>query len=196
MTDSFDYAGLVIRIEQDEDAQSPREDVDNFGTMVCFSHRYSLGDEHDYRSSDYSDWEAMEEAIVQQEDPAVILSLYLYDHSGITISTSSFNCPWDGGQIGFTFVSKADVRKEYGLKRISKKALIRAMNLLDAEVKAYDTYLTGDVWNYIIERKGGEEISSCCGLFGHDYCVKEAKAVVDRIWAREAQSVSIPIRVG
>ena len=179
MSESIEHAGLTIRIEPDDDPESPRE-WDSFGKMVCFHRRYDLGDEHDYRSDDYSGWDEMEDAIQQEEDAAVVLPLYLYDHSGITMSAGPFSCPWDSGQVGFTFISKADLRKEYGLKRISKVALKKAEKLLIAEVEEYDQYLTGDVWGYVIERDG-EEVSSCWGFFGDKYCVEEAKRVAESI---------------
>jgi len=44
MSDTIEHAGYTIRIEQDQDAESPRE-YDNLGTMVCWHSRYKLGDE-------------------------------------------------------------------------------------------------------------------------------------------------------
>jgi hypothetical protein len=35
------------------------------------------------------------------ERTVVVLPLYLYDHSGLTISTSPFSCRWDSGQVGY-----------------------------------------------------------------------------------------------
>lgn len=37
-----------------------------------------------------------------------ILPLYLYDHSGITMSTTSFNDRWDSGQVGYIYASRED----------------------------------------------------------------------------------------
>ena len=39
-----------IHIEQDEDAESPREWDSNIGTMVCWHKNYNLGDEHNFSS--------------------------------------------------------------------------------------------------------------------------------------------------
>ena len=47
--DSIEYKGHTINIFPDEDAPNPREKFDNFGTMVCFHHRYDLGDQHEFR---------------------------------------------------------------------------------------------------------------------------------------------------
>ncbi|SNS23209.1 hypothetical protein SAMN05446037_1006135 [Anaerovirgula multivorans] len=45
---------------------------------------------------------------------AVILPLYLYDHSGITMSSSPFSCQWDSVQVGWIFCTKERFREETG----------------------------------------------------------------------------------
>ncbi len=44
----------------------------------------------------------------------VILPLYLYDHSGITMNTSGFHCNWDSGQVGWIYASKKTFIDETG----------------------------------------------------------------------------------
>jgi hypothetical protein len=44
------YKGCTIRLEQDETPWNPREDCDPAGKMVCWHHRYNLGEKHDYAS--------------------------------------------------------------------------------------------------------------------------------------------------
>jgi hypothetical protein len=87
----------------------------------------------------------MKNSITKEEDVAVILPLYLYDHSGITMSTSPFSCRWDSGQVGWTFVSKKKIREEYGVKRISKELIEKVTEMLEGEVRTYDMYLTGEL---------------------------------------------------
>lgn len=82
----------------------------------------------------------------------IILPLYLYDHGGITISTRPFSCPWDSGQVGWIYVSKADVCKEYGVKRITPKVRKQAVSVLEAEVEEYDIFLRGEIYGYVLSR--------------------------------------------
>ena len=49
-------------------------------------------------------WQWIAENLVREK-------LYMYEHSGITISTSKFNCQWDSGQIGFVYVEKKTIRE-------------------------------------------------------------------------------------
>ena len=147
--------------------------------MVCFHKRYDLGDKTDYRSEDYDSWKELMLGIIENEGEVFILPLYLYDHSGITISTSSFSCPWDSGQVGFIFVSKHKVKKE-GIDED------KVIDYLKNEVKTYDQYLTGDVWGYkvyeIEECNLGCEhkklVDSCWGFYGEDECRSEGENIL------------------
>lgn len=164
--------GYKITIFQDSYYESPR-DWDNLGTMVCWHRRYDLGDKHSFSEpSDFLEWKKRHDVIV--------LPLYLYDHSGITISTGPFSCPWDSGQVGYIYVEKDKVRKEWGWKHITKKRQERIEQALKQEVSTYDDYLTGNVYGYTVSR-GDEELDSCGGFYG-DYqtsgILEEARASV------------------
>ena len=99
-----------------------------------------------------------------------ILPLYLYDHSGITISTGKFSCPWDSGQVGWIYVSKEKVFEEKlgwispELRATRDPKILNdrknwefpteenwekiAECCLESEVQVYDDYLTGNVYGY------------------------------------------------
>jgi hypothetical protein len=101
----------------------------------------------------------------------VILPLYLYDHSGISISTGSFGDPWDSGQVGYIYCAPEDIKREYG--ELTEENLTTAKEVLKSEVELYDQYLRGNVW---IAQLFEEEncIDSCCGYFGELDDVVEA----------------------
>jgi hypothetical protein len=103
-----------------------------------------LGDKHGYKSYDYNSWEEMKSHIIKDNDVLVILPLYLYDHSGITMNTTGFGCPWDSGQVGWIFATKKDVRQWFNLKKITKPYIDKVREILLGEVKMYDRYLTGE----------------------------------------------------
>lgn len=109
----------------------------------------------------------------------LIKPLYLYDHGGITISTGSFSCPWDSGQVGYIYMTPATIAHEWGGDRQKAEAC------LDAEVNEYDQYIRGDVWGYTILGEDGEDMGrlddSCWGFFGQEYCIEEAKQSAEHI---------------
>lgn len=131
------YKGHAITVELDIDSAhcDPRKTNDNLGTMVCLHGRYDLGDEHSCSTP---------EEVDELRGQSVALPLYLYDHSGITMSTTPFHCPWDSGQVGYIFVSDEDIKKEYG--EVTEATKEKARETLRAEVKEYDHYISGDVF--------------------------------------------------
>lgn len=155
--ESFDINGLTVNIFYDEEGlPNPRED-DNLGIMYCSHTRYSLGDEE------------LNDSIVF--DPKGIrLPLYLYDHSGITMSTSPFSCPWDSGQVGWISVSSDAIRKDFLVKRISKRIRAKVREILEQEVVAYDKYIRGEAYGYVVQSADGTEVDACWGFTDIEYC--------------------------
>lgn len=171
--DTVEYRGHHIEIHTDDNPENPRTSWDNLGRMVCFHRRYNLGDKHDF--SQPSD---VEEHI--KETHSLCLSLFLYDHSGITMSTGNagypFNDRWDAGQVGYIYVTLEEVKKEYSCKVVTPTIRKKAYSVLEAEVKEYDDFITGNVYGYNVEETG----DSCWGFFGDTkYTIEEAKGDVD-----------------
>lgn len=175
------YKGYTIKIKYEEDPADPRGD-DNIGRMICFHSRYRLGDDHDYRHNDYNGWSELRAQLIKDFRNDVILPLYLYDHSGITMNTTGFSCGWDSGQVGFIIVDRNWLYDCRGVKKITKKERELLLKQLKGEVETYDSYLTGDAYGYCIEDEDEEEVESCWGYLGDsDYPMQEAKSVVDYI---------------
>lgn len=168
----------LIKVFQDDSPESPRT-WDNLGTMACFHPRYDLGDDNNYCQGNYDSWDEMEEDIIEKENVHTILPLYLYDHSGITISTSPFGCQWDSMKIGFIFVSKDKVEKECGEG-------CNVEEVLKGEVETYDQFIRGDVYGFRICKvttcdhghEHEEELDSCWGFYGDEECMTEAEGVL------------------
>lgn len=162
--------GLTIKIYQDEDCQNPRRDYDPFGHMICFHRRYDLGDKHSMSMDELKE-------IVERKD-VVALPLFLYDHSGITMSTGSFRDPWDSGQVGYIYITFKEILENWSGKRMTPSLRQKAIDSLQAHVKEYDDYLTGNVYGYVIEDKDGNELDSCWGYIG-DYDGKDYGALAE-----------------
>lgn len=112
--------------------------------------------------------------LTERMEGMVILPLYLYDHSGITMNTGGFSCPWDSGQVGWIYADADAVKKEYG--EVTPETLATAKRVLEAEVEEYDYYLTGQCYGFKLY-KNDAEIESCRGFLGDpadvSKCVKE-----------------------
>lgn len=185
----FENGKFKAEIYQDDNPFSPRED-DNIGNMLCFHRNYSLGDEKLKDSFCYTKecrlenltencngWEEVEEVLKNEFKAVVILPLYLYDHSGLSMKTyrHGIHASWDCGCVGFIYATREKVLQEYGKKKITKSLLEKIENLLIAEVQTYSQYLEGNVYGYVIRDENNENVDSCWGFFGIDYVIEEAK---------------------
>jgi len=131
-----------------------------------------------YLSKKYDWQESNEESRIKVNDLIskiiikhyIILSIYMYDHSGITINTTGFSCPWDSGQVGYIYVSKKEVKKEYNKTRLSKQLIKKVEDILKNEVNIYDQFIRGDVYDYsVVNPEDDESIDSCTGFYGSDW---------------------------
>ena len=188
--DTYLHEGLTVNIYLDEDAESPRH-WDNLGKLILFGrHAYMEVNELDrqYRTADYSGWDEFEEAILSDHPGAEILPVYRYEHSGVMYNTTGFSCPWDSCQVGFIVCPREDIVKEYSLKRVTEKTRGKVRQVLVAEVAAYSSWASGDVYGYIITDSTGNSINldgdSCWGYYGID-AVREA--------ANEAAEITAPM---
>lgn len=155
--------GQTLEIHRDDFPSSPRE-WDNISTFYCFHKRYNLGDSHDIDHNDYESWQELIEDNFSKDD--IVVKLYMYDHSGISIATHPFMCPWDSGQLGIAVITKQKIIREYGDDSLVSRA--KARKCLEAEVETYNDYVQGEVYGYVLKDENGEEIDSCWGFYGYD----------------------------
>lgn len=134
----------------------------------------------------------------------VVLGLYLYDHSGITMSGSTlyrdgarvpggnpFSCRWDSGMVGIMYAGPDDMRAWFGDDADTSDDAIES--LLRSHLRTYDAFLRGDVQRYQIEGPVCED--SCGGFFpdengSHDWMLADARAQVDHAIEWEAKQES------
>src|SRR3954465_3294076 len=107
MSETEEYRGLTIKIYQDEYNEDPRKNWDHIGVMACAHRSYQLGDRQ-INTSYYEGWAEIAQEL-KDDGAAIILPLFLFDHSGISMSTnkSEFqmwdSAGWDWGQVGVIY---------------------------------------------------------------------------------------------
>lgn len=172
--------GYVVRyLAVDVDPPNPRKDFDNLGTMICGHKRYHLGDKSIGKAAEFVGWDNLKESL-EAEGAVVVLPLYLYDHSGLIISTKPFGDSWDSMQVGFIYVNKDTALKEFGSvyspEEYDKKHLIQC---LEGEVETYDQYLRGEVYGVVKEtfnsNKDQVDEDACWGYYGLEYARGQVK---------------------
>jgi hypothetical protein len=185
------YKGYEIKIYPDDNSENPRE-WDNLGTIYYQNDQYILGEKvikDEFDVSNCNNWNDIEKLLIKELNPAVIIPLKIYDHSGVSISTAihsyPFNDYWDSSFIGFILVTKEQVRKEYNVKKISKKLKEQVTRILEQEIKTFDQFMNGEIYGYVIEPEETEKqlkpeitMNSCWGYYELDYAISEAKNVI------------------
>lgn len=204
--DGIEY---TLEIEQ-EDYPDDTRNESNLCTMVCWHRDYSLGDKHNFDNPDEfmqhlyldvtgkhwcddhdsDDWQDVYKEL-QTTSLVLIKAINMYDHGGITVSTSNcypYNDRWDSGIVGFIYVTKKTIFEECG-NITEENWLERADKYLEGEMKTYDQYLRGDVYGFrltktviqqdkcphcgevIREYEDEEFIDGCWGFYGD--CLEE-----------------------
>lgn len=182
---------FTYEIVQDSDPMNPRIEWDNITTMVCFHNRYNLGDKTEYKSSQFNSWGELREQIESDYKVLMIKPLYLYDHSGITISTKPFGCQWDSGQVGWVFIDEKQLKMMVG--DVSGHNETNLEEIIKAEVETYDAYLTGEVYGYKVytEEKctlghlHTDEVDSCWGYYSEESAIEDAEGMVKYLESKE-----------
>lgn len=160
--------GVALRIVSDDYPDDPRASWDHFGKMVCWHRRYTLGDAHNWPDPGAFEADMKGARMIR-------LPLFLYDHSGLTMNTGGFSCPWDSGQVGWIYATREAVLAEYRVKRLTKAVREAALELFRAEVSEYDSFLRGDVWTVRVEDRDGDLLDACGGFIGGDYAIEEGR---------------------
>ncbi|MBC7107097.1 MAG: hypothetical protein H5T97_14305 [Firmicutes bacterium] len=157
----------ILKVLRDEFAQNPRE-FDNFGKMVCWHPEHHLGDSHSFATP--QDFDRWAKKYVRQ-DRIVMLPLHFRDRDGqLAISTVPFD-PREPSHVGWIYATKEDLRREFGVKRLTGRIKHRAVDVLQKEVETYNHYLSGRVFGFdAFEIDAGKvrEMATCWGFYGGD----------------------------
>lgn len=163
MERSYEYKGFTIEIYHDNDAEDPKNAVDMFGTFSCHHKKYNLSSKDDRFKGEP---ERLKKYLSIKTGAPLFLPIYMLDHSGIIIRTTPFNDPWDSGLIGYIYVHKAKICREYNISTIHKKTREKVMTILQSEVEMMNDYITGNVYGYMVKDPEGEHVDSCWGFYG------------------------------
>lgn len=174
------YRDYQINIYRDDDSENPRDMWDHSSHFWCNHRHYSFGSDDSKMEEIVDDYKNTLSKDFQHD--YIYVPVYMYDHSGQTVKTTPFGGSdgyWDSGLFGILAESKAQVKKEYGCKIVSKKLREKIVSRLTAEVKEFDQWLTGEVYGYEITREDDDEVvDSCWGFYG-DYNDREQSNLLD-----------------
>ena len=136
-----------INVSYDHFAENPLAD-DELVFPVLFHKRYNLINKSSFNIDDFDTWDDLEQEL--EKEYKYVQKVYMYEHSGIVLSTKPFSCRWDSGVIGFICSNEIED--------------------MHAEVELYSCYLEGEC--YLIEVN--EDIYT---IFGYSELIKDLKEI-------------------
>lgn len=162
-------AGLIVKIYQDENMDSPQDWGDDALFLVANHRNFCV------REKDITD-EVISEIFMPEEDAETnlyaerakelkkqyhVFGLEAYIHSGVVLALSRegnfVDRQWDVSQLGAVFVKKTEART-----RASAKKMAQGL------IETWNQYLSGDVYGFMIEDAEGNHLESCWGFYGMD----------------------------
>lgn len=193
--DAVAYAenGLYrLRILHDDCAPNPLTDFDCLGKVICWHRNRELGHPHCYRNprhfleelalehgareSKVAQWR-FDELLAYVRKHVILLEIWAYEHGSIVLRTSEggnpFPCSWDSYFVGYTYVTKADAREEYG--RLTRKRVELIKQVLKSEIDEYSEYVNGNVYAFVLEKKC--ESPRMCGQYGENEMTADFEVV-------------------
>lgn len=158
------------RIKDDPEIVTVFEDYDNNGEWSAAYEEVGLETAAYYILDDLTIQNCME----LLEDVATWLPLWLYDHSGITMSCGGrsypYNDPWDSWQVGWIVCFKSTILENWPNCEDWQE---KADEIMRLDVKEYDYLLTGEVYGYTLyeydedaEDWNEADDGSCWGFYG------------------------------
>jgi hypothetical protein len=173
--ETIEYKSHTIEIMPDYSSENPIKCSDVLGEYVCWHRRYELGNSTRFKNPE-------ELVSYAKRTNSLLYPLYIYDHSGISLSLTNTQYPfsdrWDSGQLGYVLIDRSKALRQFGKKKLTTQLKKRIEQVIAEEIETYNQFLSGDVFGYVITQNG-EEISSCWGFYGLEFCLSEAKACVE-----------------
>jgi len=170
--------GDILIIERDPDPLSPRTVWDNLGSFMVKDNCPYVKPEVECILNFYS--RDADEKLLEKAG-YIFLPVYVFDHSGVSMSTKAFGCPWDSGQLGYYVVAKEKVRKEYKRKHISPSLRKQVLAVMDSEVREYNDFINGDIYGYCLEDANGKELDSCWEYHKIEYILEDHPEFTEEI---------------
>ena len=143
----------------DQHATNPREWA-NLGTILIAPNKAHWIANRDSAvetsiclgNNPYEHWNNLrrEQLKLKKSDIAIAYPITKYEHGEISLQLG-YKRGWDYGVVGFVYVTKEQVRKCYGVDRITKSIIECAENCLQSELDMLTAWLNGDCYGWQIK---------------------------------------------
>jgi len=168
---------VSIEIIQDDMASNPRDEFDNLSTFYGpRESRYSVGGKNDFSLPSYS----LPEVIKDLKNSRAVI---------VPFRSNAGDC--------FAVIERETIIKEYG--NDSRSSLYKARKNAQGEIEQYTAWADGEVYGYkITDNETEEELDSCWGFYGREYCKEEAQSQAkyfEKELSQKAKQVSTRLQI-
>lgn len=134
--------GLMLEIDQDEYATSPREHSDSVfvGGEVDVPQNIDKGASFDEFVANYC-----RDILSCKTSDIVWSAVTKYSHGSVKYYLGETGCQWDSSIIGFIYLTKQQVRELYSVKSITKKTIDEVLSRFEDELKDYTSWANGEL---------------------------------------------------
>lgn len=179
----------------DQHAANPRRDCDNLGTIIIAPNKaHWIANRDDVVDTSiclgknpYEHWENLrrEQLKLRKSEIAIAYPITKYEHGEISLQLGYKQGGWDYNVSGFVYVTKETLRKEYGVKRITKSIIECAKNHIQDELDTLTRWLNGDCYGWQIKEYALDDdgldweevdtLDACWGYLDPDYALAAMK---------------------
>ena len=176
----------------DQHATTPRE-CDNLGTILIAPNKaHWIANRDDvvdtsipFGNSPYEHWENLrnKQLNLKKSEIAIAYPITKHEHGAISLSLLGYKQGWDYCVIGFVYVTKENLRKCYGVDRITKSIIERAKNCIQSELDMLTSWLNGNCYGWQIKEyaltddgldwKEVDVLDACWGYFDKEQALDD-----------------------
>ena len=184
----------------DQHATNPREWA-NLGTILIapnkahwIANRDDVVDTSCLGKNPYEHWNNLrrEQLKLKKSDIAIAYPITKHEHGEISLQLG-YKSGWDYGVVGFVYVTKEQVRKCYGVDRITKSIIERAKNCLQDELDMLTRWLNDDCYGWQIKEcaltddgldwEEVDTLDACWGYFGKEQALDDMQNMLKLLTA-------------
>ena len=176
---------LVVKIDDDEWFESPRDDWENLGTLYTWDSGYCSPDKQNFNNGleflgtiigeeliekihdKYDNNSDFFEDISKRMDKLgyILCPVSKYEHSLVQYSVGVRN-GWDSGTVGVIFAEKKKIYNWFGVKKLNNKIRDNVMEQFESELEVYTDYANGyGMYCVEIEEFSGEQVEIVGGYY-------------------------------
>ena len=151
-------------------------------------------------NSPYEHWENLrrEQLKLKKSDIAIAYPITKYEHGEVSLSLG-YTRGWDYGVVGFVYITKDQVRKCFGVERITKSIITRAESCIQAELDLLTAWVNGDCYGWQIKEYTLDDdgldwvevgtLDSCWGYFDKEQALDDMKDILDYLTQNQPAEV-------